>query len=172
MRVLPKRLGKYGLQVHPDKTRLLPFGRSGWQQAQAPGGAKPGTFNYLGVTHRCATSRRGHFTVYVRTMRTRYRRALRAVTAWCQEHRHDPVAAQCAMLNAKLRGHYQYYGRPTNYRRLWQFYRAVRRVWRRWLSRRTRGAPMPWARYAQLLRRHPLLRPPITHPWAGSRSLA
>jgi len=74
-------------------------------------------------------------------------------------------------LNAKLRGHYQHYGRPTNSRSLWQFYRAVRRLWRKWLSRRTRGKEMPWTTYTELLRHHPLLLPWITHSWncAGSR---
>ena len=172
LRVLPKRLGKYGLSLNPDKTRLIAFGRSAWQRAQRPGEGKPETFDFLGLTHVCATSRRGRFTVHVRTMRKRFGRGVKAVSEWCQRHRHDPVPAQCAALNAKLRGHYQYYGRPTNYRRLWQFYRSVRRLWRFWLSRRTRGAPMPWPRYAQLLGRHPLLRPWITHPWAASRSVA
>ena len=62
-----------------------------------------------------------------------------AVAGWCQEHRHEPVGKQLKTLNAKLRGHYQYYGRPTNSRSLWQFYRAVCKIWRKWLSRRTRG---------------------------------
>ncbi len=74
------------------------------------------------------------------------------------------------MLNAKLRGHYQYFGRPTNYRSLWQFYRGVRRVWRKWLNRRTRGKTLPWGVYQELLDRHPLLRPHITHTWAGAGS--
>jgi hypothetical protein len=75
------------------------------------------------------------------------------------------------MLNAKLRGHYQYYGRPTNYRSLWQFYRNVRRIWRTWLSRRTRGNPLMWERITELLRQYPLLRPRIAHSWAGAGSL-
>jgi hypothetical protein len=73
-------------------------------------------------------------------------------------------------LNAKLRGHYQYYGRPTNYRSLRQFYRAVQRTWKKWLERRTRGQPLSWERYRQILRRHPLLRPRITRPWARAVS--
>ncbi len=76
--------------------------------------------------------------------------------------------AQQAALNAKLRGHYQYYGRPTNFRSLWQFYRGVRRLWHKWLNRRTRGNRLPWERYVQLLRRHSLLYPVITHAWMAS----
>ena len=70
-------------------------------------------------------------------------------------------------LNAKLRGHYQYYGRPTNYRSLCQLYRGVRRLWSKWLNRRTRGRHLPWERYEQLLRRYPLLCPRITHAWVA-----
>ena len=72
--------------------------------------------------------------------------------------------------NAKLRGHYQYYGSPTNYCSIWQFFRRVRRIWREWLSRRTRGQPLTWERYAEILRQWPLLRPRITQAWAGAGS--
>lgn len=172
LKVLPQRFGRYGLTLHPEKTRLLPFGPSVLREAQRGGGVPPETFDLLGFTHVATWSRRGHSTVHLRTMRKRFRRSLRAVMAWCREHRHDPVPAQCAVLNAQLEGHYQYYGRPTNYRALWRFHRAVRRIWRRWLNRRTRGTPLSWPAYASLLRRHPLRRPRITHPRAGSGSLA
>src|SRR5437016_5030903 len=122
--------------------------------------------------HICARSRKGKFTVHVKTIRKRLRRGLLAIAAWCQEHRHDAVSEQQKTLNAKLRGHYQYYGRPTNYRCLWLFYRKVRRIWREWLSRRTRGRWLTWERYAAILRQHPLLQPRITHSWAGAGSTA
>jgi len=165
LRVLPKRFAKFGLTLHPEKTRLVAFGRQALAQAERRG-SKPETFDFLGFTHKCARSRRGKFTVHVKSMQKRLRRAFKAVAAWCRAHRHDPVAQQQQTLNAKLRGHYQYYGRPTNYRSLWQFYRGVRRLWHKWLSRRTRGPSLPWPRYAQLLRRHPLLCPRIMHAWA------
>jgi hypothetical protein len=82
------------------------------------------------------------------------------------------VSEQQKALNAKLRGHYQYYGRPSNYCCIMQFYRRVRRIWREWLSRRTRGRPLTWERYSALLRQHPLLLPRITHSWAGEGSHA
>jgi RNA-directed DNA polymerase len=168
LRVLPKRFAKHGLTLHPEKPQLLAFGRSAL--SRRPGGQRPGTFDFLGFTHVCARSRRGRFTIHVRTMRTRLRRSVKAVAQWCQQHRHDRVENQAAGLNAKLRGHYQYYGLPTNYRSLWQFYRAVRRHWCTWLNRRTRGKTLDWARFAQLLLRHPLRRPRITHAWAASGS--
>ncbi|HVQ13103.1 MAG TPA: reverse transcriptase domain-containing protein [Vicinamibacterales bacterium] len=162
--VLAKRFAKYGLTLHPEKTRLLAFGRSALpSHPEAP---QPATFDFLGFTHVCARSRRGRFTIHVRTMRTRFRRSAKAVAQWCQQHRHDPVEHQAAALNAKLRGHYQYYGRPTNFRSVWKFHRHVQRVWHKWLTRRTRGKPLDWARFKQLLHRHPLLPPRICHAWA------
>ena len=166
LRVLPKRFAKFGLTLHPEKTRLVEFGRKALAQAERLG-TKLATFDFLGFTHKCARSLRGKFTVHVKSMKKRLKRAFKAVAEWCREHRHDAVTQQQQALNAKLRGHYQYYGRPTNYRSLWQFYRGVRRLWRKWLNRRTRGRHLPWERYAQLLRRHPLLCPRITHAWVA-----
>jgi RNA-directed DNA polymerase len=171
MEVLPKRFAKYGLTLHPEKTRLVDFGRYAEEHAKRQG-KKPATFDFLGYTHVCARSQKGKFTVHVRTMKKRYRRGLTAIAEWCQENRHMPVGEQQKTLNAKLRGHYQYYGRPTNYRRLWQFYRAVRRIWRKWLCRRTRGRGMTWEKFAAILRKHPLLLPRILHPWSSEGSRA
>lgn len=170
LQVLPKRFAKYGLTLHPEKTRLIEFGRRSVEKAERPGGKKPATFDFLGFTHIATRSRKGYFTIHVRTMRKRLRRSLTAMSAWCQEHRHDPVEEQCQALNQKLRGHYQYYGRPTNFPSLWKYYRMVRRIWKKWLNRRTRGKTLKWPDYAQLLARHPLLRPRITHAWAGAGS--
>jgi hypothetical protein len=172
LEVLAKRFAKFGLSLHPEKTRLIEFGRSAQQNPTRRGGMKPATFDFLGFTHICAKSRRGKFTIHLRTMRKRFRRSLAELSKWCRQHRHDSVEAQCVVLNQKLRGHYGYYGRPTNYRRLWQFYRSVRRIWRKWLSRRTRGKPITWATYEQILQRHPLLRPRITRPWTTAASHA
>jgi hypothetical protein len=169
LQVLPKRFARYGLTLHPEKTRLVEFGRTALARA-IRAGTKPDTFDFLGMTHKCALSRQGKFAVHVKTMKKRLRRALTAVAEWCRTHRHDDVDKQQAVLNAKLRGHYQYYGRPTNYRSLRQFYRAVQRTWKKWLERRTRGQPLSWERYRQILRRHPLLRPRITRPWARAVS--
>ena len=167
--VLPKRFAKYGLTLHPEKTRLVEFGRHARRNARRQG-KKPATFDFLGFTHICARSRQGKFTVHVKTMAKRLRRGLMAIAEWCREHRHDPVDQQQRTLNAKLRGHYQYYGRPTNYRSIYQFYRKVRRIWREWLNRHTRGRWLTWDRFEAILRQHPLLPPRITHAWASARS--
>jgi len=163
--VLPKRFARFGLTLHPEKTRLIEFGRSAYRKAQRTG-VKPETFDLLGFTHLATRSRRGNFTVHVKTMKKRLRRSLNAISVWCQKHRHDDVELQWKSLNAKLRGHYEYYGRPTNYRSLLQFHRGVRRIWRKWLNRRTRGKTLTWKNYQNLLDRLPLLPPRITRPWA------
>ncbi|HEY6848531.1 MAG TPA: reverse transcriptase domain-containing protein [Terracidiphilus sp.] len=143
--VLPKRFEKYGLTLHPEKTRLIEFGRYAAKNARKQR-KKPATFNFLGFTHICARSRQGKFTVHVKTIAKRLARGLKAVWEWCKQHRHDPVNEQQKTLNAKLRGHYQYYGRRTNYRAIRQFAQRVRCIWREWLSRRTRGKPLTWER--------------------------
>ena len=102
----------------------------------------------------------------VSTMKKRLRRALVAIAAWCRDHLHTPLEYQQQMLNAKLRGHYQYYGRPTNSRSLEKFVFTVRRIWRRWLARRTRGRCLSWSRFNRISARYSLLRPRITHAWA------
>jgi RNA-directed DNA polymerase len=171
MEVLPKRFAKYGLTLHPEKTRLVEFGRYAEANAKRRG-KKPATFDILGLTYVCARSRKGKFTVHVKTMKKRFKRGLRAITEWCQENRHMPVDEQQKTLNAKLRGHYQYYGRPTNYRSIWRFYQEVCHIWRKWLSRRTRGNGMTREKFAAILRKHPLLRPRIAHSWSSTGSHA
>jgi RNA-directed DNA polymerase len=162
--VLTKRFSSFGLTLHPEKTRLVEFGRYAAGNAKRQG-KKPQTFDFLGFTHMCARSRKGKFTVHVKTIGKGLRRGLKAITGWCQKHRHEPVDAQQKTLNAKLRGHYQYYGRPTNGRSRQQFYRSVRRIWKQGLSRRTRGRWLTWNRYMEILRQHPLLLPRIMHSW-------
>ena len=169
LKVLDKRFSKYGLSLHPQKTRLVEFGRKALTQAEKRG-TQSATFEFLGHTHVCARSRRGAFTVKVRTMKKRLKRSLKAVAQWCRAHRHDPVHEQQASLNAKLRGHYQYYGRASNYQSLWQFYSGVARIWRKWLNRRTRGTTLPWGKFKLLLQRHPLAVPRIIHTWVSLRS--
>src|ERR1700682_189811 len=132
LEVLPKRFAKYGLTLHPEKTRLVKFGRSAYYQAKRTK-TKTATFDFLGFTHRTAASRAGKFAMQVSTMKKRLRRGLVAIAAWGREHLHTSLEYQQQMLNAKLRGHYQYYGRPTNYRSLEKFAHAVRRIWRQWL---------------------------------------
>jgi group II intron reverse transcriptase/maturase len=163
LEVLPKRFAKFGLTLHPEKTRLIAFGRFAQVEAKKRGEEKPDTFDFLGLTHICARSRQGKFTVHVKTIDKRLRRGLKSIADWCKQHRHDPVSEQQKTLNAKLRGHYQYYGRRTNHASIHRFYREVCGIWRKWLSRRTRGNPLTWEKFYEVLRQNPLLTPRIMH---------
>jgi RNA-directed DNA polymerase len=169
LKVLAKRFSKYGLSLHPQKTRLIEFGRQALAKAERIG-ARLATFDFLGHTHVSARDRRGKFQLKVRTMKKRLKRSLRAVAEWCRNHRHRPLQEQQTTLNAKLRGHYQYYGRASNYLRLWQFYNLVTSIWRKWLSRRTRGTPLSWEQFRNILRRYPLALPRLTHTPVSQRS--
>ena len=165
MAVLPKRFGKYGLMLHPDKTRLVPF-RMPPLPAQGKGGNRqdrPGTFDLLGFTHYWGRSRWGRWVVKRKTAAKRLGRAVRSIAQWCRFHRHLPVAEQCVTLSQKVRGHYAYYGITHNARALGEFLWAVRRAWRKWLNRRHRGHSMTWERFYRLLPRYPLPPPRIVH---------
>jgi RNA-directed DNA polymerase len=171
LEVLDKRFSKYGLTLHPDKTRLVDFGRAAFAKAKRTG-VKLGTFEFLGFSHVVERTRQGAYRPGVRTMKKRLKRGLKKIAQWCRTHRHDPVGEQQAALNAKLQGHYEYYGRSSNFRGIQRFYRMVRKTWRQWLNRRTRDTVLSWDTYDAFLKRHPLLNPRITHSWAKSRSPA
>jgi group II intron reverse transcriptase/maturase len=160
MDVLPKRFGKYGLTLHPEKTRLVPFHRP-----SMPGGGKrggrPGTFDLLGFTHFWARSYRGRLVIRRQTARSRLHRALLQVALWCRANRHHPVVEQQRSLNLKLRGHYGYYGITGNLPALKRFKRGVQGVWRKWLNRRSQRARMTWERFNSLLQRNQLSPPRV-----------
>lgn len=163
MEVLPKRLGKYGLELHPDKTRRVDF-RSPYRFASTDAGEGPGTFDLLGFTHYWGKARSGKWVVKRKTAKDRFRRALKRVAEWCREHRHDEVRAQQEALGRKLRGHFEYFGITGNFRAIALFLSKVTAVWRKWLSRRSQRASIAWSRMHRLLERYPLPRPRITHP--------
>jgi RNA-directed DNA polymerase len=164
MTVLPKRFGKYGLTLHPEKTRLVEFRRP---DRRPPGGngTGPGTFDMLGLTHVWARSRRGKWVVKQRTARDRFRRALARVVAWCRRHRHGKVREQHKTLVRKLCGHYNYYGITGNWQALSRFRHEVTCAWRKWLNRRSQRARMSWKRMNKLLERYPLPQPRMRNPW-------
>jgi group II intron reverse transcriptase/maturase len=161
--VLPKRFGKYGLTIHPAKTRLVPFLRPAGRPP-APGGPDvptPGSFDFLGFTHFWSRSKQGRWVVKRKTAGSRFRRAVRTIASWCRRNRHLPVAEQYQALWQKLRGHFQYYGGVIgNGRSLWCFRERVQEIWRKWLSRRSGKAGLSWARMTALLQRFVLPCPP------------
>jgi group II intron reverse transcriptase/maturase len=156
-KVLAKRFEKYGLSLHPEKTRLLGFGRP------SPRGPRPETFDFLGFTHYWGRSRRGNSVVLRKTARDRFTRALRTIAQWCRRRRHLPLVEQHRALGWKLRGHYAYYGITGNQPALSRFRYETRRVWRKWLNRRSQRARMSWERFARLLARYPLPPPRVVH---------
>ena len=163
--VLPKRLGKYGLTLHPEKTRLVDFRRPDRRPSSSPGGVgvkhRSGTFDLLGFTHYWATSRKGRWVVKQKTANDRYRRALRRITDWCRGHLHDPVREQWAALGRKLLGHYEYYGVIGNMRALSTFRYQTLCAWWKWLSHRSQKARLSWEDMSRLLERYPLPAPRI-----------
>ncbi|MEE9533489.1 MAG: group II intron reverse transcriptase/maturase [Acidimicrobiia bacterium] len=156
MRVLPKRFEKYGLTLHPDKTRLVRFQPPADRRSkESDDDARRGTFDFLGFSHFWAKSRKGSWVVKRKTAKNRFTRALRMLSQWCRRHRHWPVAEQWRMLCRKLRGHYAYYGIIGNHRSLDHLRWRTERIWQKWLNRRS-WAPMLWERFQRLLARLPL----------------
>lgn len=160
--VLPKRLARFGLQLHPEKTRLLRFQRPG-DKGRSPRSDDPGAFTFLGFTHFWGKSRKGNWVVKRKTAASRFTRSLSRVRQWCRRWRHEPVAWQQRQLSRGLCGHYAYYGITGNYQALSNFHRQVTREWRKWLHRRSQKAKMTWERFNRLLVNYPLPRPRIVH---------
>lgn len=157
--VVARRFAKFGLALHPEKTRLMAFKRPRTKEGPRGGPNAGRSFDFLGFTHFWARSRKGTWVVRRKTAKGRLSRALRSIALWCRYHRHEPVAWQHAQLSRKLRGHYAYYGITGNGRSLSCFLHAVERIWRKWLARRSNRAKLLWARFAEFLKQRPL--PPI-----------
>ncbi len=172
MEVLPKRCGRYGLTIHPQKTRLVSFRRPSYASSPkgGPRGERPGTFDLLGFTHYWSRSRKGNWVVKRKTAASRFTRAVRTIAQWCRTHRHQPISEQHGTLCQKLRGHYAYYGITGNRIALSRFREEVKRVWRKWLVRRKRGNRRPWSWFIRLQERFPLPNAVAVHSVIRSRS--
>lgn len=154
---LEKRFSKYGLRLHPEKTRIFDFRRP------PPGGRSGGSYDFLGFTHFWGRSQKGNAVVRRKTAQSRFNRALRSISQWMRTYRHLPISEQQRLLTPKLRGHYGYYGITGNGRALGRFLHWVRRLWRKWLSRRSRHARLTWEQMTRLLERFPLPPPVVVH---------
>jgi RNA-directed DNA polymerase len=162
--VLGKRLDRYGLTLHPDKTRIVDFRPLITDSERHP--ETDGTsFDFLGFTHVWGRSRKGKPTVRQVTAKSRYARALAAVTNWCRKNRHRSIPDQHRRLSSMMRGHFAYYGVGGNMRRLGWFAHQVVRIWQKWLSRRDRRSVVRWTRLNEILQQHPLPRAKIFHPY-------
>ena len=160
MAVLPKRFARFGLTIHPEKTALIVFGKPEARQASAKG---DGTFEFLGLTHDWAKSRRGFWVIKRRTARKRLRRTQKSLWRWCRTNRHAPVKYQYQMLCLKLRGHFRYYGIRGNFRLLEEVRRYAEQAWRYWLSRRSSKSAIGWEKFQRLLQTYVLPTPQIVH---------
>ena len=165
MEVLPKRFEKYGLTIHPEKTRLVCFESpsSSIRDDEPKSGDGPDTFDLLGFTHYWGKSHKGAWVVKRKTASSRFSRAVKSIAQWCRDHRHLPVSEQQIKLRQKLHGHYAYYGIRGNYAALSRFKFEVHRCWHKWLNRRNRQRELLWSRFNALLRRHPLPNPRLVH---------
>jgi hypothetical protein len=165
LEVLPKRFERFGLTIHPEKTRLLRFerpGASGNGEGDGQGGGMPlGSFDFLGFTHYWARSRRGYWVIKRKTAKKRFTRGLKAIAAWCRENRHWRIADQQATLTAKLRGHYQYYGLRGNFDSLSRFLRIAEWIWKRSLERRSQKGCLRWERLKAAFRGQLLPQPTL-----------
>lgn len=157
MEVLPKRFSRYGLELHPDKTSLIRFGKP---PSTAKSSGENGTFDFLGFTFYWSKGMEGYWVIKKKTVGKRLRGFLKRTWEWCKENRHEAIGLQHRILSSKLRGFYQYYGVRSNFKALEVAYEYAYKAWRRWLSRRDqRGVVL----FEYLQEKYPLPPPRIVH---------
>lgn len=167
---LRERFATFNLELHPDKTRLIEFGRSAAKNRRDRGDGKPGTFDFLGFTHSCDKTKRGRFIVLRQTIKARLRRKLAEVKQWLRKHLHDPVRRVGDHLRRVVLGYFRYYGVPRNGPALCSFRHAVSWLWLRSLRRRSQKTRVRSRRMAILTKRWlPYAR--IFHPYPEQRLL-
>jgi RNA-directed DNA polymerase len=161
LKAIEERFTKCGLTLSKEKTRLIEFGRYARERLARRGG-KPETFDYLGFTHFCDTTRAGKYKVGRKTSRKKYRQKLKAMNQWLKNVRNMmPLKEWWPMLRKKLEGHFRYYGVSGNSRGIDRYYHEVVRLARKWISRRSQRGRWSWERFGQYLERYPLPRPRI-----------
>lgn len=155
-KVIGKRLEKFGLELHPDKTKLIKF-----QKPKGPNdnNQSENHIDFLGFTHYWGKSRRNNWVVKRKTQKQRLKGALRNMKEWCRKNRHEKLSVQREALTLKLNGHYSYYGITGNIRSLKIVRKYTVRIWRKWLSRRDRSYKISWDKMHRILHRYPL--PPV-----------
>jgi group II intron reverse transcriptase/maturase len=168
---LRERLGKFGLELHPDKTRRIEFGRFAEQNRKRRGEGKPETFDFLGLTHISAKNRLGRFTVRRKTIRKRMRSKLREIKQQLRERMHDPVRQTGHWLKSIIQGHFNYYAVPGNLDSLGIFRDRVLGHWGHTLRRRSQKRPISWERILALAK-HWLPQPRVLHPYPAMRFAA
>ena len=160
MDVLPKRFAKYGLEIHPEKSRLLSFGKPASRTEVTRG---DNTFEFLGFTHYWARSRQGYWVIKRKTARKKVRKTAQSLWEWCKKNRHSDLRKQHRILCSKLRGHFQYFGVRCNMRAMEAILHHATRGWRYWLNRRSRKKALDWEKFRAWLESMPLPTPKVIH---------
>lgn len=171
MRALPQRFAKYGLTLHPEKTRMVQFQPEDkrYRDPDDPP-SPPGSFDFLGFTHYWGKTRNGKWMVKGKTAGSRFQRTLVKLNQWLRQNRHKPVPWQHHRLKQSLQGHYAYFGLTYNGRALRALKHEAERLWRKWLSRRSSAGVLSWAAFAALLQRFPLPPARLIHSaYQGAR---
>jgi RNA-directed DNA polymerase len=163
-----ERLKEFALSLHPDKTRLIEFGRHAAVRRRRCGLGKPETFTFLGFTFICGTARRGGFQIQRKTRRDRMRARLKAVKEELRRRMHQPIPEHGRWLRQVVTGYFAYHGVPTNSRALVAFRYHVLKLWRRTLRRRSQKDALTWERMTKLVDDW-LPKPRILHPWPQQR---
>jgi group II intron reverse transcriptase/maturase len=165
---LRERLREFGLELHPEKTRLIAFGRKAEENWKRRGGEKPGTFDFLGFTHQCGRTRKGYFQVRRQTAGKRMRAKLQAIKEQLRIRMHRPITETGKWIRAVVQGYFNYHAIPGNSRRLQAFRDGVKRLWWWALRRRGQRHPWTWERFRPLIRAWiPSVR--ILHPYPSKR---
>ncbi len=163
-----ERFESFSLSLHPEKTRLIEFGRFAAANRKRRGLGKPETFNFLGFTFICGKSRRGKFLVKRKTRQDRMRAKLQAIKQELRQRMHQPIPVQGKWLGQVVKGYFNFHAVPTNSRALGVFRHRVTMLWRRVLQHRSHKAEMTWDRMRRLVNDW-LPRPRILHPWPSQR---
>jgi len=162
-RLLKERFTKFDLELHPEKTGVLSFGRYERENASKQK-RRPNTFDFLGFTHYCDTSRKGKFIVNRKTSRKKFRQKCRDMNDWLKAVRNvAPAKEWWPTLASKLRGHYQYYGISGNMSSIQSYYTTTMRLTRKWLNRRSQRGKYSWRGFTEYLKHYPLPQPRIVH---------
>jgi len=168
LEAMRERIESFSLSLHPDKTRLIEFGRFAAANRKRSGLGKPETFNFLGFIFICGKSRRGKFLVKRKTRRDRMRAKLQAIKQELRQRMHQPIPVQGKWLGQVVKGYFNFHAVPTNSRALGVFRHRVTMLWRRVLQHRSHKAEMTWERMRKLVNDW-LPRPRILHPWPSER---
>ena len=163
-----ERLQEFSLSLHPDKTRLIEFGRRAATERKQCGLGKPETFNFLGFTLICGTTRRGSFLIHRKTRRDRMTAKLKEVKGELRRRMHRPIPEQGKWLKQVITGFFAYHAVPTNFRALLRFRAHIKNLWLRTLRRRSQKDQTNWERIAKLADDF-LPQPRILHPWPNQR---